>query len=101
MNTVIGLESFIKSCDKEINNICAATCKIYSNPRIEFDDLKSEAILKILEVWDKGTDIGLITSGKGLFVVVKNHLINYVGKFNRDVISKADSLDREFNTTTD
>lgn len=92
---------YCRSFDKEINNVCNSTCKIYKNPRIEFEDLKSEAILKLLELWNKGVDESILLSGKGLVTTVKNHLIDYVRKFYRDPLAKAGSFDEyrfnEFN----
>lgn len=96
--------NFVEYCgsfDETINGVCLTTLKIYKNTRIEFDDLKSEAILKMLELWNSGVDENILLSGKGLMTTIKNHLIDYVRKFYKDPLAKADSLDREFDSPTD
>ena len=88
----MNFAEYVISFDDEINKICATTCKTYNNHRIEFDDLKSEAILKLLELWNKGTDTGIIESGSDLVTAIKNHLIDYIRKFYRDVLASSENL---------
>lgn len=101
----MNFADYVSSFDDEINKICIITCKKYKNSRIEFDDLKSEAILKLLELWEKGIDRQILISGKGLISTIKNHLIDYVRKFYRDALASSVTYDgqdiQESDTTTD
>jgi len=75
---------------KDIRLMCRSIENNLSNTRIELDDLLQEANLKL---WELSKSIGCKDDKSWLLISIKNHLLNYIKSFKKDVLYEAESLE--------